>query len=468
MKYKRLFFKTFLYFIGNLSSKILTIALIPIYAFSIQPKDLGNYDYALTLMNIIVPIAFLAIWEAILKHVLTIESQEEKKKYINSAFMFSFVATVFLIFLTSIMNRIGFLNFENFILVQVMFIIYAYATILQYTSRALGKNKEYVYSGILSTIFNFIAALGFIYILDYGIYSLYFSYIIGQVSIVCFLGLKTNIFGMFHKKYFDIKYIKEMLCFSTPLVLNIISAWLITGFGRYIITNELGEISNGLYSFATKFSTLITTVGAVVSMAVIEEAIIGNTEEGFQSTFKETMNLVYKVFYSILICILPLIYIIYFSFTNTEYMESINYVAILLLYALFQVIGTNIGSAFQALSKTKYQFITTGIGGVATVIISFAFIESLGIYSVLIGQVIGMAVVMITRYIFIRKMINVKFDLMKVFISMIYFVIISYFFIESNFLILIGLFLVNIIVALYLNKELILQIFNIITRKSAN
>lgn len=69
MEGKKLIKKTGLYFIGNLSSKILTFVLVPIYAFYIKSEELGEFDYAQTIMNIIVPICFVAIWEAILKFV---------------------------------------------------------------------------------------------------------------------------------------------------------------------------------------------------------------------------------------------------------------------------------------------------------------------------------------------------------------------------------------------------------------
>ena len=42
----RLAKKTGLYFIGNLSSKIVSAAILPIYAFFVLPNDLGAFDNA--------------------------------------------------------------------------------------------------------------------------------------------------------------------------------------------------------------------------------------------------------------------------------------------------------------------------------------------------------------------------------------------------------------------------------------
>ena len=63
----RLAKKTGLYFIGNLSSKIVSAAILPIYAFFVLPNDLGAFDNAQVWANIFATVCFMAIWEAILK-----------------------------------------------------------------------------------------------------------------------------------------------------------------------------------------------------------------------------------------------------------------------------------------------------------------------------------------------------------------------------------------------------------------
>ena len=80
MDKKRILKKTGLYFIGNLSTKLLSAILVPLYAFYVNAEDLGAFDYSQTLLNIVVPIAFLCVWEAVLKFVL---AEEEKDGYLT-------------------------------------------------------------------------------------------------------------------------------------------------------------------------------------------------------------------------------------------------------------------------------------------------------------------------------------------------------------------------------------------------
>lgn len=77
----RLAKKTGLYFIGNLSSKIVSAAILPIYAFFVLPNDLGAFDNAQVWANIFATVCFMAIWEAILKFLLLKKIRKTRKAY---------------------------------------------------------------------------------------------------------------------------------------------------------------------------------------------------------------------------------------------------------------------------------------------------------------------------------------------------------------------------------------------------
>ena len=68
MKIKNGFLKkTSIYFIGTLSTKMISVMLVPIYAYFVAVSDLSDYDYFATIASTLSPIVFAAIWEAILK-----------------------------------------------------------------------------------------------------------------------------------------------------------------------------------------------------------------------------------------------------------------------------------------------------------------------------------------------------------------------------------------------------------------
>lgn len=408
MEGKKLIKKTGLYFIGNLSSKILAFLLVPIYAYYISKGDLGYYDYTQTVMNVAVPIVFCAIWEAILKYILQEDSEETKKKVLATSCGFSLFMSVVLIIGTYIYN--SFLAVKITALNYVVFMIISYSLmfIWQYYARALGANKIYVLTGIIGTIINFGLNIILICGLKWGLDALFISYILGNISIIIILEFKLRILKYLRPAFFDFNILKKMIIFSAPLVLNLISTWLITGFGRFIIKNRLGNDENGLYAFANKFALVISMLGSVINMAIIEEALISAKKEGIGESFIKTIENLFRIFQSIMIPAVPAITVFYFMIKNTEYYESITYFPVLLLYSLIMIMTTSFGTVFQVINKTKYQFITTALGSAATVVIAVALIDRYKLYAVIFAQLLGSVVMLLSRYVFVNKYVSFK------------------------------------------------------------
>uniref|UniRef100_UPI0024BED53B polysaccharide biosynthesis C-terminal domain-containing protein n=2 Tax=Bacillus paralicheniformis TaxID=1648923 RepID=UPI0024BED53B len=79
-----------------------------------------------------------------------------------------------------------------------------------------------------------------------------------------------------------------------------------------------------------------------------------------------------------------------------------------MLYAVATTMSSNLDSVFQAIKKTKYQFTTTVMGALVTVALSYGLISIIGIYAVIIGQIMGGIVMMLMRYRMINKYIDFK------------------------------------------------------------
>ena len=97
--------KSIIYFIGNFSSKIMSVLLIPIYASFVSTEDLGNYDYIIALMNIIIPIVFFNMWDSILKFGINRNKKEELEKIYTSAIVFVAINIVLFIIGYLIIHR---------------------------------------------------------------------------------------------------------------------------------------------------------------------------------------------------------------------------------------------------------------------------------------------------------------------------------------------------------------------------
>ncbi|GGA65151.1 lipopolysaccharide biosynthesis protein [Ornithinibacillus halotolerans] len=461
---KNLLKKTGIYAVGNLSSKIMSALLIPIYAFYISTNDLGYFDFSQTLMSVTSPIIVLAIWEAILKFVLSEDKLHIKTKMLTTAFVFSLIMSLVLILTVLIINSIFDLSIKYLGLISAMIVVHSLVYVWQYSARALERNKLFVVAGILSTIVNFILVLILIVYLRLGLLGLLLSYIFSQLSIIFFIERKISILSGLRLKNFEIKILRDMLVFSSPLVLNLISAWLISGFGRFLITVQLGNEANGLYSFSNRFSLLISMLGTVVTMAIIEEAILSAKEKRIDKEFGRTLESLFKIFQLFALVSVPIIVMFYNFISDTAYYNSLVFVPWLLLYAISNTMASNLGSAFQAISKTKYQFITTLLGAAITVVISIFLINSFGISAVIFGQLLGALTMLTSRYVLINKFISLKINWKPIVLRYIIFIVVTMICLNTAFYYNLAIAVLMVSIIAFQNKKLIKMSINKIKR----
>jgi O-antigen/teichoic acid export membrane protein len=458
--------KSLLYLIGNFSSKILSSLLIPLYAFKVSSSDLGTFDNAQSWMNVVIPIVFIAIWESILKFVLSEEDDSMMRKIISSSLVFILSTSLFFSVMAVIYN-LTFRRIENIYFIVPMMLFGGLAQIWQYYARALKKNFVYVISGVVSTTVNVVFIILFLCIFNLGAKGLFIAYTISQLSVILTVEITVHILHFLSLEDFDIKILRKLLLFSSPLVLNLISGWLISGFGRIVITQFIGTFANGLYSFANKFAILISTLGSVISMSIIEESILSAKNEEFDKRFTQVMETVFNIFQSLIILAIPAIAIFYYIIRVTEYYSSLSFTPLLLIYAVLMTMSTNVGAIFQVVSKTKYQFITTALGAVVTVVLSLCFINILGVLSVIIGQVVGAVMMLISRYIFANRYVNLRIHWRPIIMKLLVFIVISLICINSSLVMSCLILVIATIYVAIINKQYIIFLIQFL-RERAN
>ena len=455
MRTERLAKKAGIYFIGNLSTKFLSVIVVFIYAFYINAEDLGKYEYIQTISNIIIPIAFVSIWEAILKY--TLGATAEKDEVINTSAIFSIIVSIMVVILGMIYYHIKIEKYSLYII--MVYILYGLSTVWQYYARCLNKTRTYVKSSVIGAIVNLILIILLVCILNLKIKALFMANIISNLVILSIIEYKIKILENLKIKEFDIKMLKKMLIFSFPLVINDISLWLITGFGKTIIQNILGASANGMYSFANKFSIIVNFLGLVLNKALTEEMLISEKDK-VGKQFEEIMQKIIEGILVFLVLCMPIIMIFYNIIAKTEYYQSKIYVPILLIYSVIMLISTNLSTIFKVAEKTKYQFYTTLAGAITTVIISVVTIYKLKIMGVILGQVLGAFVNTALRYMIGRKFIKLKIKWKKSLIIFIVYSIISFVVVKSNWMINIIIELATVLILIVTYNREIKKIIN--------
>jgi len=194
--------KTLIYLAGNFSSKIFALIIIPIYAEYLSALELGQYDFQLTIANLLTPVIGLAIWESILRFGLKAEGKELKRIFSTASIIsFGTLTVSFLILLILYNNLYGF-NTQSFLYV-LLIIMMPMVTILGYMARAIKANKQFAVSGVLSSFVNLTGILIFVIIMDLGVTGLLISTVIGSIFNIGYLLIATEIFKYLSFDYYD-------------------------------------------------------------------------------------------------------------------------------------------------------------------------------------------------------------------------------------------------------------------------
>lgn len=436
--------KVGIYFIGNISTKLLSLILIPIYAFFTTAGELGNFDYIITLSSAIYPILFISIWESCLKFLIKEEDQNTIIRNTSNLVFFSIVMMVLGFFLTLLFN----LFVENSYLIYFFTILYGLTSIWQYYARSVKQNKLFVTSSLISSLVNILSIMIFLVLLKMGLNGLLFSFIFSQIAMFLILEFKLKILSKVRFSHLSWEILYKFLSYSLPLMINHLFLWALSSFGRVYINNNFGDTENGLISFATKISIPVSMLGSVIIMSLIEEAII---ESDNYVRIVMLIKRITKVMSYLALIVLPAAAIGYFIIKDTQYIDSLGYFPYLLLYALISVFSSIAGSLFQSYGITKFQYITTAIGGIINIALIYILAPNYNVYGVLLAQVMGMFIVLISRIIFIKKSVGINFPFVSQMIFIIIFSLLSYAVVSSHVYINIILFILISFISIILN-----------------
>lgn len=459
--------KSGLYFIGNISTRLLQFILLPIYAYYISTSEFGNYDLINSLANLFAPILFISIWDSILRFILSDNEKKNKQVVLSTAIIFSI--TIFII-ITAVMCVYFYIWDVDYFILSLYFILtsYAFLSIWQYSARALKENKVYVIASSVSAIINFILSIVMLIALRMGITSMIFATTCGSIAGLLIIESKINVLKQIKFKYFDKVVLVELLKYSWPLVINALASWGITSACRIIISLNLGVDSNGLYAYANKFNQLIMIFGQIFSMAWLEEAIINIEDTNVERYFSNSIKSISRILIAALLMGGPMIAMYYKLIANTEYATAVYIFPILLIIPVIQTISTNIGAVFQAKNKTNIIFYTTLLGSIITITGSVIMVNKIGLISVVISQLLGMLAMLICRKIITNNIIRIEMESVFLLLIIAYYILSTYISIYTNMVFNIVFIVVNMLIAIKINYNNLKQVFNTINKRKCN
>lgn len=406
---KELLKNTIIIFIGKISTQFLSFLLLPLYTSYLSASNYGYVDLIITYVSLFVPIITLEQEMATFRFLVDSRNDELKtKKIISSAVLSS--SSIIFIFTIICLAILPFLDIKYKYLIVMNVIIISFSNIFLQAARGLGKNIEYSIACFIIGLITVISNIVLIVFLKYDAAGMIISTIIANIFGIAYLFIKLKLFKYITISSVDKETIKNMTKYSLPLIPNSICWWLINVSDRTLITIFLGTAANGIYSIACKFPSILNSFFSIFSLSWTESASIHINDKDNNVFFSDIINNAIKIFTYISVLLISFLPIIFSIIIKKEYVNSYNYIPILILGSFFSCIVGIYSAIYIAKKDTKKVAITSFLAATINVIVNYLFIKKIKLYAAALSTCIAYFAMMVYRGIDIKKTIKIDYN----------------------------------------------------------
>ncbi len=408
--YKKLFSNTIIFAIGQFSSKILVLLLVPIYTYAMTDAEFGITDVIIQMANWLVPIVSLSVSESITRYGL--DKDYDKASVFTIGNAANIGGLVLLGIIIPFISGTSFIHrfIDNYTVLLYIYVITSSLKLLySYFVRALEMIKLYAFCSIFTTFSTLILTILFLLVLKIGVTGYLLAIIISDLASIIFLIYAAKLWRFISFKKLDGTLAKQMLKYCIPLIPAQL-LWLITNSSNsFLATYFLGQEKNGILSASYKIPNIVSTIymifGMAWNMSAITEKDSGEQERFYTNVFDSNQSVLYIVSAFILLVVTPVTNI----WIGPAFRESINYAPILIFATIFTCYVTFFGTIYSVAQKSMRSLVTSLIAGVINVLINITLIPVIGLYATAISTLASYLTVFIIRAVDTQK--YQKFDL---------------------------------------------------------
>lgn len=408
-KYKHFFLTVIGYFAGNVFTKLISFILLPLYTKLIDPEVYGIYGVNMTIIQLVVGIVYVAIWNAVFRYAAECDTDEGRYEIISTGLPVMWFSSTICTIVLLIINL--FWDLSNPYLVCIYAIANGFQYFYGYVARSMKDNRIFIISGCVNSTINLLFNWIGIAYLHYGIEVLYFSYIIGTAIQILIIEFKFHVLKHFKKIYVQKTRLTKLMKFGAPLALNSVMQWLLTGLTQIMIAYMLGTYYNGLFSVAVKFATLISLIVSVFEYAWLELAYDIAKNDNSALYYKRVFNMLFGVLMfgvSVLILVIKILFPYFIAEAYYECLEIIPYIAI---YACANAFASFSASIYMSYKAVNTLMVSSLASGGTNFLLLILLIPSFGFHGALLSLVAASVLMMLIRIIVLHIKYKICLDL---------------------------------------------------------
>ena len=400
---------TLVFALGGLAIKAVSLVLMPLYTTALTAGEYGTAELLNSAIEIVLPLLSAGVVEALYR--FSIDDDVPK----DELFADSLVVLGGGVVCAGVACALGRVlwNMEH---AAAFFVLFCSVCVFKATTqlaRGLGHVRRFVAYGLINALAMVVSTYLLLVRAHTGIEGYLWSYTIGYLvgGLVAFLGsAEYRLLAPFRV---DRDLLRRMLVYSLPLVPNLLSWWLVSVSGRYVVLWGSGLAAAGLFTAASKMPSLINIVASVFQQAwqystarEIDSpdrgAFFGSVLRGYSLATLSTAGLVIALNRPISRVML-----------QAEFAEGWRYVPLLMLVASFGVISIFFESFYQALKNSGVLMASTALGAGVNVVLGVALVPFMGPWGAGLAGAVAYMLVLVVRARDLRRRINLPIDRLR-------------------------------------------------------
>ena len=398
---KKLLKNTLIISIGKICTSLITFLLLPLYTNILSPSEYGIVDLFNTLLSLLFPIVGFQIEKALFRELLETEDINKKKKLITTALSTTVVQIIVFVIISLILSLFIKNEYKYYLIINVSAFILL--SLLQQIARGLKNTNIYTLSSFISAFLIIVFNIIFLAFLKMGVRGMLLVTFLGYTISFIFLFFKLHIMKFLNIKMFSSLILKKFLKYSIPLIPNALSWWVFSASDRLIVSGILGIDQNGILSASLKFSSMYITLYNIFDISWTESATLAVKDQDFSVYFNKMLNVFAKVFLSVGLIIIVCMPVVFPIMINVNYIDGYKYVPISIIASYLNVLVGLISVIYLAEKNTKGIANTSVVAAIINIISHILLINKIGLYAATISTLISFLILLIYRYIDIRK-----------------------------------------------------------------
>ena len=409
-KYKTLLKDTIIFAIGSVGTKIILFFLVPLYTNYLTTGEYGTADIVVNCATLINYVVSLSICQGVIRFVMA--NEYRKEDIVKTAFVFLLGSSVVTFLITAASKLYPLLSpWSNclFIIVVLQFITDTEFFYL----KAKNLNRKYVAISLIQTLTLAGTNILLLRNMRMGVEGYLMANIVsvGVAAVISFFVSELN--RDIPQGHFSYQILKKLVIFSFPIAVCGIFWWLVQFADRFIVENQLGVDSLGLYTAAVKIPALINIVSTVFNQAwqlsSIREVDSGNDI----SFFSHVLLYLHMTLIGLAIFLTSIIKIFSKLYFGADFYEAWKYGVFLLVSSVFYAIGLYYESIFVAIRKTFDAMISMGACAASDVFLCILLIPRYGLGGAVVAQMMSYIVFSTVSMLVMKQYMQIHIDFIR-------------------------------------------------------